>query len=465
MEDTSVRESTALAVEDPSREESEKTIAADCKIVTFSLGGKDYAIDIMRVKEIAKAGRFTYVPNTAPFVLGVYNLRGDIIPIIDLRLFFNLPVKERRADSLESMIILTVEDLTYGVVVDSIDKVVGIYSGSIQPPHPIFGDINIRYIQGVVEYQNRLYILLDTDRIFREKEFESEHDVSLENRGANAAGADIPREQADSTVNTGFPAQDTVKEEESPVVSAEKELSFIRDSLSVLSRFYVSQVNEDWVNSRFGEWTALRGADNLQLHSAEDSSLFLSTFQSPDSGTIWSDQYMKDISSLMPPNQAKQINVWNIGCAKGFEAYSVAVMMKELYPGARIRIYANDLDLLAVSGAPLLTVPEQAVTETIRPYLTRNISGAWVFSQEIRDMILFEYHDCANKNSLPSLDFVVCRDVISFMEVKKQSALIADISENLKGNGVVLLGVNESMPKNAGWQKKVKGSAAVFVKE
>ncbi len=141
----------------------------DFKMVTFSLAGKDYGVDIMNVKEIAKAGRFTYVPNTSPFVLGVYNLRGDIIPIIDLRLFFNIPIVERPADDLENMIIVTVAEQTFGVVVDVIDKVVGISSATVQPPHPLFGDINIKYIYGVVESNNRLYVLLDIEKIFNNK--------------------------------------------------------------------------------------------------------------------------------------------------------------------------------------------------------------------------------------------------------------------------------------------------------
>ena len=124
----------------------EQVIVVDFKMVTFSLAGKDYAIDIMRVKEIAKAGNFTYVPNTSPFVLGVYNLRGDIIPIIDLRIFFNIPVPARKKNQAESMVIINVQDQTFGVVVDFIDKVVGVSSSTIQPPHPIFGDINIKYI-------------------------------------------------------------------------------------------------------------------------------------------------------------------------------------------------------------------------------------------------------------------------------------------------------------------------------
>ena len=144
----------------------EQLSVIDYKMVTFSLAGKDYAIDIMKVKEIAKAGHFTYVPNTMPFVLGVYNLRGDIIPIIDLRLFFNIDVEERDSDALENVLIVTIDERTFGIVVDAIDKVVGIQKSSIQPPHPLFGDINIKYIYGVVESNNRLYILLDIDRIF-----------------------------------------------------------------------------------------------------------------------------------------------------------------------------------------------------------------------------------------------------------------------------------------------------------
>ncbi|MDR1748994.1 MAG: chemotaxis protein CheW, partial [Spirochaetaceae bacterium] len=163
-----------------SGEKNEVLTTIDFKMVTFSLAGKDYGVDIMNVKEIAKAGRFTYVPNTSPFVLGVYNLRGDIIPIIDLRLFFNIPIAERPDDELENMIIVTVAEQTFGVVVDAIDKVVGISSASVQPPHPLFGDINIKYIYGVVESNRRLYVLLDIERIFNNKSVSHADDDSAE---------------------------------------------------------------------------------------------------------------------------------------------------------------------------------------------------------------------------------------------------------------------------------------------
>ena len=74
----------------------ERTEKIDFKMITFSLGGKDYGVDIMKVKEISKADKFTYVPNTAPFVRGVYNLRGEIISIIYLRTMFHLTMENKK---------------------------------------------------------------------------------------------------------------------------------------------------------------------------------------------------------------------------------------------------------------------------------------------------------------------------------------------------------------------------------
>ena len=146
-----------------------KESSIDFKMVTFTLAGKDYGIDIMKVKEISKAGKFTFVPNSAPYVKGVYNMRGDIISVIDLRIFFNQPAKQAGKNDLESMIIVRLEDHVIGIIVDEIDKVVGISSESVQPPHPLFGDINIKYISGIAENNNHLYVILDVDAIFGEK--------------------------------------------------------------------------------------------------------------------------------------------------------------------------------------------------------------------------------------------------------------------------------------------------------
>ncbi len=414
------------------------------KMVTFSLAGKDYAIDIMRVKEIAKAGNFTYVPNTSPFVLGVYNLRGDIIPIIDLRIFFSIHVPARKKGQAESMVIINVQEQTFGVVVDHIDKVVSVSSSTIQPPHPIFGDINIKYIHGVVENGGRLYILLDVDKIFASRL------QKLEEKEEIAQPAVVLQQEAKPAVTQSSESLD---------------VKFISDTLSAMGKFFVTAVNEDWVQKRYLEWRDMRSSSNLQLQSENDANEFLSTFLSPFNKAFWNEAYINSYSKLLPENGATVINVWCIGCGPGYEAYSFAVLLKRKYPRAVIKIYANDSDLLAISNAPMLAVPDDINDGIYGPYLTKTVNGALTFSKEIKDMILFEYHDCANQNTLPDIDIILARDVLSFMNSKTQQFLIEEFREKLKNTGVIILGKNEAMPKQNGWCRNAEGDVTVFTKE
>ena len=242
---TALAENLGTYMQDNSAaEKNDKLAQIDYKMVTFSLAGKDYAIDIMKVKEIAKAGRFTYVPNTLPFVLGVYNLRGEIIPIVDLRLFFNIEVEERTNGNLENMLIVSIGEQTFGIVVDFIDKVVGIQKSTIQPPHPLFGDINIKYIQGVVEVNNRLYILLDIERIFGSKiEAQSRVEETQRNMMARAAVGTVEVKQT----KKGAKAAKNAKAEEAPkapVADNNVDMTFVKESLAQMRRFTVSEFNE-----------------------------------------------------------------------------------------------------------------------------------------------------------------------------------------------------------------------------
>ena len=143
----------------------------------------------------------------------------------------------------------------------------------------------------------------------------------------------------------------------------------------------------------------------------------------------------------------------------------MAVLLKEKYPNSRIRIYANDSDLLAISNAPMLSVSESQMTSRYKPFLVQGTGGAWTFNQTIRDMILFEYHDCTHQNSVPMMDIIVSRDVLSFLTPEQQEYVISDFSEKLKDNGIILLGQNEVMPKQSGWSRIVQGDLSGFSKE
>ena len=428
---------------------SEHVSIIDFKMITFSLAEKDYAIDIMKVKEIAKANNFTYVPNTAPFVLGVYNLRGDIIPIIDLRIFFNIPIKQRAKDTIESMVIINVDDQTFGIVVDRIDKVVGVSKNTIQPPHPIFGDINIKYIYGVVENAGQLYILLDVDRIFAARTVTDAKPVVVEEEAVPDA-ADTVTKAVVSDVTQSNDALD---------------IRFIGDTLAALGQFYASPVNNAWLEKRYYEWRDMRVASSIQIQSEDQAREFLSNFLSPDTHRFWSDSYMNTVLAALPDNDAKIITVWNVGCDAGYETYSLAVLLKQKYPRSAIRIYANAADLLAISNAPMLTVPEDQVINRFKPYLVKGVNDSYSFNQEIKDMILFEYHDCLHQNTVPDVDIILARDVLSFMKPEKQSILLEEFRDKLKTTGIVILGANEMMPKQSGWMRQLMGDITTFSRE
>ena len=460
-----IRTGTDLIDRTTGIDEKEKLAVIDFKMITFSLAGKDYAIDIMKVKEIAKAGRFTYVPNVMPFVIGVYNLRGDIIPIIDFRLFFNIPVAERNNNDLENLLIITVGEQTFGAVVDEIHSVVGIQKDSIQPPHPLFGDISIRYIYGVVESGKQLYILLDIDRIFTGK-------LNLDSKNtlkANSVVRQVSLAQNVSTVANVAPAapvgQVAKASAENKADNLEKDYNFLLHDLQEFCQFYVGKVNEGWAKRRFDEWVKSQDGGSTQLQNKEKADEFLSSFWSRCSGAWWNRSLADNIYKLLPDNAAKQIVVWNIGCGKGQETYSLCCLLRKRYPDAKIRIYAHDKDLLNISNAPLLSIESSFANDWYAPYVTHKVNGEYTFTQEIKDSIMFEYHDCTNTNALPMCDIIFARDVVSLLPESAQTALVEEIQEKLKGNGIVILGENESLADRNVWEERMVDSLFVYNKQ
>jgi len=449
-----------MSVQTAERPEAESTNARkeraekiDFKMVTFSLAGKEYGIDIMNVKEIASAGRFTYVPNAAPFVRGVYNLRGDIISIIDLRTMFHLPAERKSDDALESLLILRVDEHVFGVIVDNIDKVVGVSAAAIQPPHPIFGDINVKYIKGIIENQSKLYIILNVEKLFAPKKETVEAPVpSLATASARAG---VSNAGPDPVQNRDVTAM--------PVDSGDVNADFVRETLFAFKRFGVSAINEGWFKERYAQWSSSRKATDIQLKEQTEAEQFLETFYSACTGSLWTEDYADAVMAALPKIESRSINVWNPGCGKGYETYSIACALKRAYPEARIKIWANDSDLLAISMAPNMVFTAESVPEKYLELMVKGKNG-WTFQQAIRDSIFFEFHDVLNSNPIPPADLILCRDTVSFLSAADQRKLIADFAEKTKHDGAVILGSNERMPGDS-WNRCGDGAVSVFVKK
>lgn len=413
----------------------------DFKMVTFTLAGKDYGIDIMSVKEIHKAQKFTFVPNSAPFVKGVYNMRGDIISVIDLRVFFNLPVTSNEK-GYENMIILRLEDNTMGILVDSIEKVIGIDSSRKQPPHPLFGDINIKYIDGVVENDSSLYIILDAEKIFsNEAKSDSKEDIRNIAQAAEYQEVEAPKpEKSDKVLNQ----------------------SFVEETLATYLGFYPSALNRDWISARFDSWIKQKGKDNFQLKNKEDAVEFLKGFFSIGTGQIWSDEIINSLTPILPDLKGNSL-VWNPGCGRGYETYSIASMLKNKNPGTILKVQGNDNDLINISSAPGLSFDKSRISSFYSEYLVDAGSGSQ-FNEVIKNSIIFEYSDLNNDVSMPPLDMVVCRDTLSYLPETSQQKLLDFMYANLKPGGLLMLGDNEVPISISGWNMIENNSYKLYKK-
>jgi len=136
------------------------------QFVIFRLDNEEYGIDILRVKEIKEMMGITRVPKAAHFVRGVINLRGEVIPVIDLRVKFGLP--EGKESENTRIIIVSVDDITVGLIVDTSSEVIEISSESIEEAPDGVGNVDQSYIYGIGKVGERLIILMDIVKILTE---------------------------------------------------------------------------------------------------------------------------------------------------------------------------------------------------------------------------------------------------------------------------------------------------------
>ncbi|MDQ0175800.1 chemotaxis protein CheW [Bacillus chungangensis] len=142
---------------------SETAISTDQKIIVFQLKNKEYAISVEQVSAIEKLQHITRVPRVAPFVKGVINLRGVVTPIIDLRKRFDLDEMEYSEQT--RTIIVSMDNMEVGLIVDSANDVLDISSNSIEPQPEVVGTKEAEFISGVVKHGNRLLNLINLEKV------------------------------------------------------------------------------------------------------------------------------------------------------------------------------------------------------------------------------------------------------------------------------------------------------------
>ena len=151
---------------------------AEMQLVVFELGDESYAVDISRVQDINRMQEITEIPHAPESVVGVINLRGRVIPVIDLRKRFGLPDAVHTKDT--RIVVVHLEGNLIGVIVDAVSQVLRIPADIVEPPSPVLAGVDSRYLRGIAKLDDRLVILLDLDFVLSRREQEAISEVLAE---------------------------------------------------------------------------------------------------------------------------------------------------------------------------------------------------------------------------------------------------------------------------------------------
>ncbi|HUN69918.1 MAG TPA: chemotaxis protein CheW [Burkholderiales bacterium] len=138
------------------------------EFLTFRLGGEEYGIDILKVQEIRGYDAVTRIANAPDFIKGVINLRGIIVPIVDLRIKFNLG--EASYDQFTVVIVLNIGNRVVGAVVDSVSDVIALSAEQIRPAPEFHASMNTEYLTGLGALEGRMLILIDIEQLMTSEE-------------------------------------------------------------------------------------------------------------------------------------------------------------------------------------------------------------------------------------------------------------------------------------------------------
>ena len=144
-------------------------MSEEIKVIVFKLGAEEYGVEVEKVETIERIQHLTRVPKTPPFIKGVMNLRGVVVPVLDLRGRFNL--EETAYTDASRIIIISIEDLKVGMIVDSADDVIDVDTDTISDPPEIVGGVKAKYLRGVARVgDDRLLILLNLKEVLNKGE-------------------------------------------------------------------------------------------------------------------------------------------------------------------------------------------------------------------------------------------------------------------------------------------------------
>lgn len=154
---------------------SVSTITETVQYLTFKLAEETFALDVSKVREILEQSNITKVPQTPDFMKGVINLRGSVVPVIDMRLKFGMSATERTVNTCIIVVEVQLDDevIVLGALADSVQEVVEMEPDQIEPAPHVGTRLNTEFIKGMGRVDNQFIMILDIDKVFTSAELET----------------------------------------------------------------------------------------------------------------------------------------------------------------------------------------------------------------------------------------------------------------------------------------------------
>ncbi len=196
------------------------------QLVVFDLANEAYGVDIMAVQSIIRMQPITKVPRTMHYVEGVINLRGTVIPVVDLRKRFSLIVTEESKDS--RIVVVDINGQEVGMIVDAVTEVLRVSGDAIEPPSSVISGADSAYLLGIAKLEEKLVILLDLDQVFTKgdkQEFSEVKPVRSEERATDVQVVEEKESEPETaTTSVSTSEMETTAEPSKPKKAAKKKV-------------------------------------------------------------------------------------------------------------------------------------------------------------------------------------------------------------------------------------------------
>ena len=148
--------------------ENKHQSATSFQIVCFKIGNEEYGVEILQVQEIQKLPKITALPKSPDYILGVIDLRGKVVPIVDLSKKFK--IQSKKNDETTRAIFVEIKGKKVGLSIDAVSHVLKVDSNEIEPPPPVVKGISGKYIIGIAKLEKGFVVILDINKIFSHEE-------------------------------------------------------------------------------------------------------------------------------------------------------------------------------------------------------------------------------------------------------------------------------------------------------